>query len=399
MPENLDTEIRKALDAKAHEVEVPGELATRTLEHVQALGRPSLRERVRSWRDARRMRAPVTGYPRWLYVSGAVATAVLLFVVGFYVTTPRRGADQLSAPQPPTTEAQPRSAGGDVFMDAPLEFRVGRGEADEQPAPPGDASVDATRGTPEERDSSAGSIAGPVDDADRSRPPVPAPRAGNIPPKLIETAQIEVEVDNFDRDWTAANDVASKHGGFVTNSGTEQVREKLSRGTLTMRVPAAKLDAALRDLRGLGKMTNMSTTGEDVSAQLIDLKARTKSLRAEELQLLELLSRTSRISEVLEIRSRLDTVRQEIESLKAQSKYYEDQVDYATINATIFEEGAEPDDDPGDGILGDAWETALRIGLTIVAGTVVVLGGLIPLAALGFAVWFVVRMLRRRRPA
>jgi hypothetical protein len=166
-----------------------------------------------------------------------------------------------------------------------------------------------------------------------------------------------------------------------------------------MRVPAAKLDAALRDLRGLGKMTNMSTTGEDVSAQLIDLKARTKSLRAEELQLLELLSRTSRISEVLEIRSRLDTVRQEIESLKAQSKYYEDQVDYATINATIFEEGAEPDDDPGDGILGDAWETALRIGLTIVAGTVVVLGGLIPLAALGFAVWFVVRMLRRRRPA
>jgi hypothetical protein len=215
----------------------------------------------------------------------------------------------------------------------------------------------------------------------------------------VRTAQIEVEVRSFDRAWSRANTIAGRHGGFVTNSSTEQIKDELGRGTLTMRVPAAKLQNALSDLRGLGTLVNQRTSGEDVSSTLVDLAAQVKSLEAEELQILELLNRTTRISEVLEIRNRLDDVRKEIESLKAQEKLYSDQVDYATINATIFEQGAEPDDDPDDGILADAWDTALDIGLTIVAGTVVVLGGLIPLAALGLAIWFAVRTIRRRTDA
>ncbi len=131
---------------------------------------------------------------------------------------------------------------------------------------------------------------------------------------------------------------------------------------------------------------------------IVDLQARVRTLEAEELQIQELLRRTNNVSEVLEIRNRLDGVRQEIESLKAQQKYFEDQVEFATINVTVFEQGAEPDDGD-DGIIVDAWDTALEIGLTIVAGTLVVLGGLIPLAALGIAVWFGVRTVRRRRSA
>jgi hypothetical protein len=228
-------------------------------------------------------------------------------------------------------------------------------------------------------------------------PPVTQPGPGNIPPKLVRTAQIEVEVRSFDRAWNRANAIAGRHGGFVTNSSTEQIRDELGRGTLTMRVPASKLQNALSDLRGLGTLINQRTIGEDVSSSLVDLAAQVKSLEAEELQILELLNRTTRISEVLEIRNRLDDVRKEIESLKAQEKVLKDQVDYSTISATIFEQGAEPDDDPDDGILADAWDTALKIGLTIVAGTVVVLGGLIPLAALGLAIWFAVGTMRRRR--
>jgi hypothetical protein len=227
-------------------------------------------------------------------------------------------------------------------------------------------------------------------------PPVSS-RPGSIPPKVVRTAQIEVEVKSFDPAWNRANAIAARHGGFVTNSSTEEIKDELGRGALTMRVPASKLQSALSDLRGLGTLANQRTSGEDVSSTLTDLAARVKSLEAEELQILELLNRTSRISEVLEIRNRLDDVRGEIESLKAQEKSFQDQVDYATINATIFEQGAEPDDDPDDGIIEDAWGTALEIGLTIVAGTVVVLGGLIPLAALGLAVWFAVRTVRRRR--
>ena len=147
------------------------------------------------------------------------------------------------------------------------------------------------------------------------------------------------------------------------------------------------------------RSSRWTTSGDDISAPIADVKARLRSLSAEELQLLELLGRADSVSETLEVRTRLDDVRQQIESLKAQRDTYESQVDYATINATIFEKGVDPDNGGDDGIIGGAFRTALRIGLTIVAGTVVVLGGLLPLALLGIAIWLVVRTFRRRRTA
>jgi hypothetical protein len=230
-------------------------------------------------------------------------------------------------------------------------------------------------------------------------PVPPVTRVGSVPPKVVRTADIQIEVEGFDNAWSRANAVAGKHGGFVTNSNTEQIKDKLGRGTLTMRVPADKYQAAVDELGKIGTIANQRTGGTDVSSSIVDLQARVRTLEAEELQIVDLLGRTNNVSEVLEIRNRLDSVRQEIESLKAQQQYFEEQVDFATINVTIFEQGAEPEEDADDGIIVDAWDTALDIGLTIVAGTVVVLGGLIPLAALGIAIWFGVRTIRRRRSA
>jgi hypothetical protein len=227
---------------------------------------------------------------------------------------------------------------------------------------------------------------------------VPPSRPGEFPPKIVRTAEIEVEVRSFTRAWSRANALAAKHRGFVTSSSTEQRGSELDRGQITLRIPAAKLDAALRELRELGKVTRESSSGEDVSAQIVDIEARRRVLEAEELQLVDLLRRASGVSQILEVRDRLNGVRQEIESLAAQKKLVDSQVEYSTINATIFEKGAEPEDDDGDGgILADAWRTALRVGLTIVAGSLVVLGGLVPLVALGLAIWLGARTLRRRR--
>jgi hypothetical protein len=225
-------------------------------------------------------------------------------------------------------------------------------------------------------------------------PPVPGPsRPGQFPPKIVRTANIDVEVGSFDRAWSRANAVATSFGGYVTSS-----QAGLERGTVTMRIPASKLDRALAELRKLGKLIQSTTTAEDVSAQIVDVDARLRTLDAEELQLLELLRKASGVSQELEVRDRLNAVRQEIESLEAQKEYFANQVDYATINANVFERGAgSPDEPPGDGVLYDAWRTAFRVGVTIVAGTVVVLGGLVPLAAIVLAAWAALRLVRRRR--
>jgi hypothetical protein len=373
MAENIETEIRKALDAKAHAVEVPEDLATRTLEMARQQEAPSWRGRLRAWRDSRRMHARVSGYPRAWYVAGAAATAALLFVLGSLVTMPRTHmTERAGAP----VELKARSSNGETVQGG------------------------ATGVVSEEDKAVASQAQSALTTEIAPEPPVPAPvpGGGNLPPKIVRTADIQVEVKHFDPAWATANSVAARYGGYVTNSNTEQVREHLGRGTVTMRVPAEKLDAALADLRRLGTLAQMTTNANDISAPIADVKARLKALQTEELTLLDLLRRASSLSQTLEIRDRLNATRQEIESLKAQRDVYENEVDYSTINATIFERGISPNDgDEGGSILAQAWRTALRIGLTIVAGTLVVLGGLVPLAALAIGVWLGVRAVRRRR--
>ncbi len=370
MPKDVETEIRIALDAKAHEVELPAGLAERTLAAAREAAKPTSRERVRGLLDAWRMRAPVTGYPRWMYAGAAAAMAALLFVVGTLVRTE------------PVVLEEPVAAPG--VAERALDESRSAGPTGAEPSIPKRLPLTDV-------DAGGGGTGAATTTQIAPVPPVPG-RPGQFPPKIVRTANIDVQVESFDTAWAKANALATTYGGFVTSS-----QAGLQRGTITMRVPAAKLDRALADLRKLGKVVQSTTTAEDVSAQIVDIDARLRVLAAEEAQLLELLGKASGVSQVLEVRDRLNAVRQEIESLKAQKEHFAGQVDYATINATVFERGADDPDEPGDGILLDAWRTALRAGLTIVAGLLVVLGGLIPLAALGAAIWFAVRTLRRRR--
>src|SRR5687768_5374846 len=94
MTDNIETQIRMALDAQAHEVEVPSELATRTLERAGAQERQPLRDRLGSLRDARATRRVVSsgGMPRWAVIGMAGATAVTLFVLGSVVVNGWRPA-------------------------------------------------------------------------------------------------------------------------------------------------------------------------------------------------------------------------------------------------------------------------------------------------------------------
>ncbi len=401
MARDIDTEIRMALDAKAHEVDVPVDLARRTMEAAEASAKPSLRDRLRARTDAWRLRSSVTGYPRWAYAGAAAAMAVLLFVVGSVV---RPGPVVSDRPVTMTGDvAEPGVAEGPVRdVDEAGQQRLPVRDVDEagqQRLRGGSADLmleDKAMGLESGGGGSGaqGSAAqtGAATTQIAPEPPIPPTRPGQFPPKIVRTANAEIQVRSFERAWDQANNIARKYRGYVTNA-----QSGLERGTVTMRVPADRLDDAMADLRKLGKLITMSTSAEDVSASIVDIDARIRVLEAEELQLLELLRKASGVSQTLEVRDRLNAVRQEIESHKAQKEYFTSQVDYSTINATLFERGADDPTEPGDGVLIEAWRSALRVGLTIVAGAVVVLGGLIPLVALALALWFGFRVIRRRR--
>src|SRR5438309_1316131 len=89
---------------------------------------------------------------------------------------------------------------------------------------------------------------------DVARPaPSPVPVAGE---KVVKTADLRVRVGRrgFAGAFDAAASIAARDQGFVADSSSTPSGQDRASGSLTIRVPAAAFDDALRDLRGLGKV-------------------------------------------------------------------------------------------------------------------------------------------------
>jgi hypothetical protein len=219
-----------------------------------------------------------------------------------------------------------------------------------------------------------------------------------IGPSIVKTAAVTIEVRPaaFDQRFQEAAVVASRYGGFVASSLTSDARHQS--GTIVIRVPAAQFDAALGDLRRLGSVKREELSGQDVTAQFVDLEARLRNWESQEDVLLRLMAQAKTIEDSIKVQRQLQEVQLAIESIKGQLRVLTDQTDFATITMSMVEAGAvQP---KPKSTLGKAWQDALGAFLSVIAAVVVGLGYLVPLALLGliaFVAWIVYR--RTRAPA
>ncbi len=239
-----------------------------------------------------------------------------------------------------------------------------------------------------------------------SAPSVPPPAVGSEPvrvpgtePRVVKHADLDIEVEGsateaFDR----VTEVARSQGGFVVSSSTSSTGEAPARAELTLRVPAERFDAARAALAELGEVRSLQVGGDDVTAQLVDLDARLRALRAEEDALNGLLAEAGDIGEVLAVREQLSATRLEIEQLAAQQASLDDRATFSTLRVVLSGPGAvgmQPE--PG---LANSLERALDGAVTVVGGMVVVLGYAGPILVLGLLAWAGQRVVRlSRRPA
>ncbi len=154
--------------------------------------------------------------------------------------------------------------------------------------------------------------------------------------RIIRTGSIELEVSDVPKALRTARDAIVALGGYVGASNTSNVGDRPT-AQITYRIPADKWEAALdalRDLNGLTiKVATEQTEAVEVTAQVIDLEARIKNLRASETALQGIAAKATKISDVLEVEARLTDVRGQIEQLTAQLKDLNDRASYATLTA------------------------------------------------------------------
>lgn len=152
--------------------------------------------------------------------------------------------------------------------------------------------------------------------------------------KIIRTGSLQLEVPDVRAAVAAGRTAIQGMGGYIGASQQYSDGDNIV-ATISYRVPADRWEEALDALRALGESVGEETNAADVTAQVVDLDARIRNLRASETALVKHLAEAARVSDVLEIEARLSDVRGQIEQLSAQKLNLDDQVAYATLTVTF----------------------------------------------------------------
>jgi Domain of unknown function (DUF4349) len=182
-------------------------------------------------------------------------------------------------------------------------------------------------------------------------------------PQLIKTASLQVTVKSVTSSLEQVKTIAQQQQGDILNLGDQIPTEgnRHRNASIQIRVPQAKLDAAIQALKGLGNLDSQSITAEDVSTQLVDSQARLKNLRRTEETLLEIMGRAGGVSDVLRVSQELSNVRTQIEQITAQLTALQSQVAYSSINLNLVEVTASVRSQPAVGIqISNSWESATQ---------------------------------------
>lgn len=171
--------------------------------------------------------------------------------------------------------------------------------------------------------------------------------------KLIRTISLDVETEDMNTLLAGIDSKVAQLGGYVENrnvrAGSGYASSQQRRyASLTIRIPAERLDEFVQHVGDVSNVTSTSETSEDVTLSYVATESRMKALQAEEARLLELIDEAANLTELLQLEKRLTEIRTELEQVTSQLKLYDNLVDYGTVELSISEvQEYTPTEEPG----------------------------------------------------
>ncbi len=269
-------------------------------------------------------------------------------------------------------------------------------------------------GGPPASDSGGGGVAAP-ESASRSAAPQAADSgtsSGSVAPgaaatpvpaqpgrRVERSARVELgaRADRFDAVTDGVVRTTQRHGGHVAGSQIGRAGSN-STASFVLRVPTARLDAAIADLSRLAHVRSIEQATQDLTGAHDGTAARLRDARTQRRALVAALA-TAQGREADRLRARLSDVSARVRRLERELRALNARTSFATIDLTVTaarssEDGAAPGD---RWTPGDAWRDARR-GLEVAAGVLVIaLAFALPLALLGGIGALGAGALRRRR--
>ncbi|MGB9177499.1 MAG: DUF4349 domain-containing protein [Methanoregula sp.] len=241
---------------------------------------------------------------------------------------------------------------------------------------------------------SSGGYAAPVPVAT----PVPTIASGSgTGTRIIKTAYITIGVPDVTGSVDQLRNLVTAKGGYLSSSSVSEGSNGRLSGTVVLRIPQAEFENTLAGVKAIGTVKSVSTQGEDVTEEYVDLQAQKTSYQNQLAQYNELMKKAVKVSDVIEIQQQIDQVQTNLDRLEGRLKYLNSRIDMSTITVTL----QEPE--PVGGDTGHTFVTTLNEGIAGFVGMIdfiiILFLTLLPLIILGAIGYGIYRWRKGNLPA
>lgn len=222
----------------------------------------------------------------------------------------------------------------------------------------------------------------------------PPAAAAETSKKLIKTGDISFETKNMYATRQKIITSLKVLGGYVANENetNDTYRQGL---TMSLRVPCKNFDLLLDSVSGRAeKIDSKNERVADVTSQFIDIKASLENQKLLEKRYQELLNRSDKMSDVLQIENKLTEIRTSIDSTQANLNYLSRQVAYSSLEVNFY---SQQTPQYSGTTVGDKFGSSLKTGCELIQGLFFGIINIWPLAILALLAYLFAKRWRIRR--
>jgi hypothetical protein len=156
-----------------------------------------------------------------------------------------------------------------------------------------------------------------------------------IPDKIIKTASLSVEVDEYNVAIKQIRAKVKQCNGYIAAEDENNYSYMIT-NNITIRVLSKDFDNLVDSITtGVKKVNHKNVSSQDVTEEYVDIQARLKTKREVEARYSDLLKKANNIGDILQIEEKIRQIREEIEAKEGRLKYLTSQVEYSTIVLTV----------------------------------------------------------------
>lgn len=152
---------------------------------------------------------------------------------------------------------------------------------------------------------------------------------------VSRTTSLSIKVTNVSESLAQIEAMAVKLGGFMVDTNVSSL-DAGADGSISIRVPSEKRDAALVTLRQTGvRVVSENVQGTDITDQFQDITEQLRILNLTKTKFETLLNKAEKVSDMLEVQRELSSLQSQIDSYKGQQEYLSNSAKFTLITAYL----------------------------------------------------------------